>query len=119
MKLTLSQLITMRPSLVKLIEKDMPIKHAYNLARFIKKANAELESFEETRVKLVNKYGEKDEAGNIAVSERNQQQFMNELSELTEIEVEFEGFRTLKLADLRNITLTTQDMMGLVDIIEE
>ena len=119
MKLKLSQLIAMRTSLVKLIEKDMPIKQSYNLARFIKKANAELESFEETRVKLVNKYGEKDEAGNVAVSEVNQQQFLNELNELTEIEIEFEGFRPLKLADLRNITIPTNDMMGLIDIIEE
>ena len=119
MQLKLSQLITMRNSLTKLVEKDLPIKQSYNLARFIKKANEELTSFEEARIKLVNKYGEKDETGNLSVTEKNQQQFLNELEELTDIEIEFDNFRALKLADLRNVTLSTQDMMGLIDIVEE
>ena len=119
MNLKLSQLIAMRGSLVKLIEKDLPIKQSYNLAKFIKKANDELEQFEQQRIKLVNRYGAKDEEGNIAVKEEHQQQFVNELNELTEIEVEFEGFKPLKLADLRNIYFTTNDMMSLIDIVEE
>ena len=119
MKLKLSQLIAMRGSLVKLIEKDLPIKQSFNLAKFIKTANEELEQFEQQRVKLVNRYGAKDEEGNIAVKEENQQQFVNELNELTEIEVDFEGFKPLKLADLRNIYFTTNDMMSLIDIVEE
>jgi len=119
MKLKLAQLIAMRGSLVKLIEKDLPVKQSYNLAKFIKKANEELEQFEQQRIKLVNRYGEKDEAGNIAVKEEFQQQFMNELNELTEIEVDFPNFKPLKLADLRNIYFTTNDMMSLIDIVEE
>jgi len=119
MKLKLSQLIAMRGSLVKLIEKDLPIKQSFNLAKFIKTANEELEQFEQQRVKLVNRYGAKDEEGNIAVKDEFQQQFVNELNELTEIEVDFEGFKPLKLADLRNIYFTTNDMMSLIDIVEE
>jgi hypothetical protein len=119
MKLKLNQLIGMRGSLVKLLEKDMPIKQSYNLARFIKQANTELEQFEQSRIKLVNKYGEKDEQGNVTVAEFNQPQFMNELNELTDLEIDFPHFRALKLSDLRNITFSTNDMMGLVDIIEE
>lgn len=119
MKLKLSQLIAMRGSLVKLIEKDLPIKQSFNLAKFIKKANDELEQFEQQRVKLVNRYGAKDEEGNIAVKDEFQQQFVNELNELTEIEVDFEDFKPLKLADLRNIYFTTNDMMSLIDIVEE
>ena len=119
MKLKLSQLIGMRGSLIKLLEKDMPIKQSYNLARFIKQANTELEQFEQHRIKLVNKYGERDEQGNVSVAELRQGEFMNELNELTEMEIDFPHFRPIKLADLRNITLSTNDTLGLVDIIEE
>ena len=117
-------------------EKELPVKTAYWLARYLDKLNSESAPIEKTRMNLVRKHARKDKKGNpIFIKEKDKNgkdtdkdtnrydisdmdAFQNEFIELTNEEIEID-FRPIKLADLGDVKPTILILAKLGKIIEE
>tara|TARA_B100001079_G_scaffold206685_1_gene180469 strand:- start:407 stop:853 length:447 start_codon:yes stop_codon:yes gene_type:complete len=78
---------------------DFSPKDSYRFNRFVKKLASFGEDFEEVRVKLIKKYGEKDEQGNFSISADDTEKvkdFQIKFNELLNIEFEIEGINKVK-----------------------
>ena len=78
---------------------DFSPKDSYRFNRFVKKLTSFGEDFEEVRVKLIKKYGEKDEQGNFSISADDTEKvkdFQIKFNELLNIEFEIEGINKVK-----------------------
>ena len=96
MILTNREMVTFLNSVGIIKEMVLPVKASYAVSKNIKKIEKEIEAYNEERAKLLDKYGEKDENGNLVVSEEqnikilpeNVKNWNEDLSELLDIEVE-------------------------------
>ena len=91
----ISELLNSVETLQKLSQKDFKAKLAWQIARLLRSAESEIQSFNETRMNLIRKYGEKDENGELVTDERGN-------CKITEGEVN--DFNT-ELNDLLNSTV--------------
>ena len=66
----ISELLNSVETLQKLSQKDFKAKLAWQIARLLRSAESEIQSFNETRMNLIRKYGEKDENGELVTDER-------------------------------------------------
>jgi predicted nucleotidyltransferase len=116
MRVSLGQLKSSEASIMELSKTVLPINIGYRLGKFIKKIASELKEFEESRVKLVTKYGVEDpETKNIQVPKEKTEEFMKEFQELLSIEVDLE-WDQLDLSGIeigKEIKLNTQDILNL------
>lgn len=96
----LGKLVQAQEPLAKLIQAKIPAEKAYELMLAIKKADAELKAFEETRTTKIKEYGETDEQGNTKVKDENIELFAKEINELAEKEVDV-TFPKLTKEDLK------------------
>lgn len=121
MKLKLGELNIVLESLNKLIDKEIPIKTSYKLSKLTKKLIDEHSIYEENRMKLINKYAEKDADNNIIINKKdnsttmigeNKINFNKEFTELINIEMELE-FEKIKLDDLGEISISPRDLLYL------
>ena len=87
MLVSIGVLKVVEPSLVKLIETDLPIKMSYQLSKLFDTINGELRKAEEHRVALVRKYGTQHDDG-LKVEEDNMAAFMADYNELMGIQIE-------------------------------
>lgn len=130
MKLKLNEIRLATEGLNEILEKELPVKTAYWLARFLDKVTSENASIEKARLNLVKKHAKKDKEGNPMFikdkdgKDTNQYDipdidaFQNEFIELTNEEVEIE-FKAIKLSDLGDIQLKPITLAKLGKIIEE
>lgn len=65
MTLTVSEMLAMKPSLDRLANRSMPIQYSFQLARIVRVIGQELDTFYTEREKLLDKYGAKDEKGEL------------------------------------------------------
>ena len=125
----ISELLNSTETLQKLSQKDFKAKLAWSIARLLKAAEAEIQSFNDTRMNLIKKYGEKDENGELITDESGNCKiqaddvdiFGKELNELVESEVEINANK-IKMNLLEDIDFTPSDMAVLepfVDFDEE
>ena len=121
MKIKLGELSTIIGSLNKLIDKEIPIKTSYKLSKLTRNLMNEYKIYEDNRMKLINKYAEKDENGNIKINKEdntimilngNRDKFNNEFIELVNIEIELE-FDKIKLDDLSDVMISPRDLLNL------
>ena len=90
MKLSNQTLVNSIPVLSKLNQLELPVKVAFILAKNIKEVDKTLESYDETRKKLLVQYAEKDENempksddyGNIVFKEDCQEKWVQDIQEL-------------------------------------
>jgi hypothetical protein len=87
MLIKLGMLKALEQSITKMYNTDLPIKLSYKISKMIDPVGNELQKIEEQRIKLVEKYGEKNETG-ITVTENNLDSFNKEFSELLEVEID-------------------------------
>ena len=132
MKVTLNEVRQMQPGLDVILAKELPVKTAYWLARFLDKVRSEIGATENIRMKLVDKYAKKDKDGKFIFkkddkgkdlqeydfTKENYINFVKEYDELSQIEMEID-FKPIKLADLGDITLKPVVLIQLGKIIEE
>ncbi|MDB8553883.1 hypothetical protein [Turicibacter sanguinis] len=93
MKLSHEVLVNSVPVLSKLNQLELPVKVAFILAKNIKEVDKSLESYNETRKKLLIQYAEKDEnnmpksddAGNIIFKEGCQEKWGQDIQELLKL----------------------------------
>ena len=119
MKVTIGQLKLSEPSLIKLSQQDLPVAMAFQLSRLIRQIAPELNSLEETRQKLVSKYGVPDlSTGQTVVQEEQVQKFTDEIKPIldTEIQIDFEKIPLSKIPE--KIQLSCTDIMALDPFID-
>ncbi|QNO14916.1 hypothetical protein HYG86_09090 [Alkalicella caledoniensis] len=106
-----------------LIEKEIPIKVSYRISKMVKKVVEEYNLFEESRQKLLEKHGEKDEKGQLISKEgmvvfKDAEEFHKEFHSLSNTDIELD-IKSLKLDDLGNITLSPKTLLALDKVIKE
>lgn len=114
----ISDLVNATETLQNLSKKSLKAKLAFSVAKLLKGAEQEIQQFNETRMNIIKKYGEKDETGNIKTDEggnckitkENIDDFTHELTDLLNTEVEINASK-LRMDDLENIDFTPNDMV--------
>ena len=131
MKFSLNEILTMNEGLNVVLAKELPIKPAYWLARFLDKVSSEYKVMESTRTKLITKYAKKDKDGKpmtkkvkdgkpqeYDLTDDNMEKFQTEFAELGKEEFEID-FNPIKLSDLGDIKLKPIVLIQLKKIIVE
>ena len=134
MKISLNEVRGMQAGLDVILAKEIPIKPAYWLARFLDKIRAEMEAMEKARMKLVEKLAKKDKDGKpVTLTEKdrdgnettkydftkdNELKFQAEFDELGKEEFEVD-FKPIKLDQLGDINLKPIVLVQLGKLIEE
>ena len=134
MKISLNEVRGMQAGLDVILAKEIPIKPAYWLARFLDKIRSEMEAMEKARVKLVEKLCtldkdnkplfKKDKDGKqldppqYDLTDENMAKFQAEFEELGKEEFEID-FKPIKLEQLGDISLKPIVLVQLGKLIEE
>lgn len=112
-------------ALQKLADAQLKAKLAWQVSRILKAADVEMQSFNETRMKLINKYGEKDESGELITDDQGNCkiipdkliEFTNEMNDLISNEVEINANK-INMDDLGDINFTPGEITMLEPFIE-
>lgn len=121
----MSNLLDSTEALQKLAKREVKAKLAFQIARLLKAADKEIQQFNETRMDLIRKYGEKDENGelntdengNCKIKPENISVFSTELNELMATEVEINA-NALKFTLLEDLDFTPSEISVLEPFIE-
>jgi hypothetical protein len=118
MTLTLQQLKLAEPSLNKLLTAELPVTVSFRLSRMIKKLAEELVFFEDSRKKLVEKYGVTDSEGKTTVTPENQAIFIDEINQLLSVTVELPDVK-ITVEDLRDVKISAVEIASLEPWIQD
>lgn len=128
MKLTNKKIVNDANFLGALVQKQLPVKVSYVIAKNVSKIEKELEIYSKERQKLLDKYSVKGEKGENLIDENNQFQIADEhleswnkdLNELLDIEVEID-IHKFNINDLLNFNceMTPGELMLIDYMIEE
>lgn len=108
MKVKLNDILEGREIIQDLMEQDVPIRISHRLLTgLIPQLNEHYQYIESNRVKLVEKYGTKNEEGLVQVDEDQLQEFAKEWLEFLqeEIEIEWDLIPTTDLGEKVNISV--------------
>lgn len=116
---TVGQIVNAIPVLNKLVGENFMGRKAFIIARLVREINKEGETFETARVELIKKYGEKDENGELIVTEGNVHipiEFLTicneELAKLQDTEVEINAEKiSIEWLEEINLTLAEATML--------
>ena len=103
-------------ALSSLSAQEIPMKAAYKFKSILKRLAEELKKYDELRTELLNKYGDKDSAGELVVDEKNTVKFSEEnlklfgqkLTELLDTEVDIGHLKVDDLGD--KVSLSVRDV---------
>lgn len=118
MKLEILQNNVVQNVLDKLFSAKLPIKLAYRLCKAQKVVIDEMKSYQDLRMKIIEANAERDEAGQIKVSEegnvqiKNMESFVEEMKALHDVDVDL-GIK-IKIEEIESLELSANDMMCLV-----
>ena len=115
MKITMARVLSIREELDSLFMKDMPVKTAWKISKFIRRVESEYNDFEKNRMKILDKYVDK-EVGK--VPDDKQQELMEEMEDLLDVEVEIE-VDTVDISELGDISLPPLDMAKMSFLFDE
>jgi len=132
MKFSLNEIMGMNEGLNVILAKELPVKTAYWLARFLDKVGSETKAMETARIKLVEKYAKKDKDGKpifkkdkdgkqlneYDLTVTNMKKFNEEFVELGKEEFDID-FKAIKLDQLGDIKLKPMVLVQLGKIIVE
>ena len=132
MKISLNEVRAMQEGLDVILAKEIPVKPAYWLARFLDKIRVEMEAMEKARMKLVEKLAKKDKDGKpmmkkvkdgeqpkeYDLTDENMAKFQAEFAELGKEEFEVD-FKPIKVDQLGDISLKPIVLVQLGKLIEE
>lgn len=123
--ITLEQLINSTDGLKELSQKQLKARSAYAVGKIIKAADAEMSAFNEARMELIRKYGEKredgelnsDENGNVRILPESLNEFNKELDDLLKTQIEINANK-IKIDDISDIEFTAAEMAQIDEFIE-
>lgn len=112
-----SVLINSTEVLQKLAKTELKAKIAWQVARVLRAVEEEFQTFNDTRLALINKYGEKDANGELIADENNNCKippahlaaFNKELNDLLNEEISINANK-IKIENLENLDFTPADM---------
>ena len=121
----LEDLVNATEGLKGLSQKQLKARCAYAVGKILKSADAEIQSFNETRMELIKKYGEKaengelktEENGNVRIPAEQMEAFSRELRELLDTNVEISANK-IKMDDIGEVEFTPAEMAQLENFIE-
>ena len=121
----INDLLNSVETLQKLSQKDFKAKLAWQIARLLKSAEAEIQAFNDTRMNLIRKYGEKDENGELVTDERGNckiveaqvNDFSTELNDLVNSEVEINANK-INIDLLEDLDFTPNEMAMLEPFVD-
>lgn len=126
-EITLKDLLDSAEVLRKLSQKQLKGKTAYNVARVLREVESEFNLFNETRQKIVQQYGEKDENGELKIntttneyvfSEENLKTITDEINNILGSTVNLNANK-IGLDEIENVDFTPAEMMLIQSYIEE
>jgi len=117
MKVTIKEILEGQDTLQKLSHQPLPGRAAFQIGRLLKKLEEVLASYNEVRVKLIEKYANKNEDGTFEVNDNNEYQFTAEnmqayVSEINNViadEVEVEA-KPINFKDIEKLEFTAAEM---------
>lgn len=123
--LKLEDLINSTEALQKLSNTSLKARPAFTVSKMLKEAEKELANFNEVRMNLINKYGEKDEEGKLITDENDNckitaehiNDFSNELQELVATTIEINANK-LTLEDLGDADFTPSEIAALEPFVD-
>jgi len=131
MKFNLNEVMGMQAGLDVILVKELPVKTAYWLARFLDKVKAEYKAMEKARIMLVEKLAKKDKKGkplmkkakdgepqSYDLTDENMVKFQAEYAELGKTEFEID-FKPIKLDQLGDIKLKPMVLIQLGKLVVE
>lgn len=122
---TLEQLLNSSDGLKQLSQKQLKARSAYIVSKLLKNAETELTTFNEARINLINKYGEKDEKDELIKDDKDNvhllpehiNDFNNELQELLNTSIELNNNK-INIDDIGDVEFTPVEMTQLEPFIE-
>ncbi|HUS49090.1 MAG TPA: hypothetical protein VMZ91_02940 [Candidatus Paceibacterota bacterium] len=119
MEFTIQEILGMRDILTKVVQAEVPIRTAFRINRFVKSVQMELETFEKTRMGLIQKYGEKEENNQqISVKDpQKQKEFQTEIQKVI-VEIINIDFNPIRFEEFGNdIKISAAELFALEKII--
>lgn len=125
-EITLKDIVQNIDFYLQFSKQTMCAKTAYKFSKILKQVVEEYNAYNEERQKLIQKYANKDENGNVIYGENNSATMSNE--NYANYSEEIEGllsaavmlnFMPLKLEELDNINFTPGQMTTLAQFVEE
>lgn len=111
----LGDLKNVEPTILKIINAELPIKIAFQINLMIDDLDDKLTKLEEFRINLVKKYGEADKDGNLQVKPKKIQAFTQELKELMDSDVDFTPVKIpIEVFETANINITVKELNALI-----
>lgn len=124
-KLTNKEILDKVNMLGDISNRKLPVKVSYALAKNISKIESELKHYNNERVKIVDKYCERDEEnnlkienGNYVIKEDEIENWNKDMKDLQDIEIEFDVHK-FNIELLNGYDMTASEMMCIDFMIEE
>ena len=126
MKVTLKDIVESQEVMRTLSNKPLRGRVAFKVARLLKKLEAELTTFNDTRVKLIESYAKKDEEGNYVTNDRNEYQFdqdnankfVEEINKLLSEELDIDA-NPILVDEIEDLDFTPAEMAALEPFMDE
>lgn len=113
---TLQSLINSVGVFRKIYNMDLAASLSFKVMRLSNAIDAEMQNYEKERIRLVKKYGDESEDGNISVKEENMEIFSKEFGELVESKVELNNVDKIDILST-DIKLSAADLAMIKDFI--
>ena len=119
-KIKLNDVVNATETFTKIMQQSFKGSLAFKIARLARELDKEMQTFNEERQKIIQKYGNKDENGELIVDENGNVKFDNaniaeinqEFSSLLETELEINADK-LPMDSIDNFEITPQEMLNI------
>lgn len=113
-----------RAALAKLMAAQVPLKVAYKLHNVDKVSKEELDKYEKLRIAALEQFGKRkedgtldaDERGNVNFEDGKAQEFVDQLNELLNVDVEMSTFKLEDFGD--NVALSANELASITPLLE-
>lgn len=114
----LRELVATQEALQRLVSLELPAAKAFQITRAIRPILVELEAYEQQRIALVRRLGERDKTGQVSVLPEKMAEFDNEIKTLLDVDIELE-IPTMSPSILGEVNIRPVDLMPLWFLFEE
>ena len=126
MTVTLKDIVESQEVMRTLSNKPLRGRAAFKVARLLKKLEAELTTFNDTRVKLIESYAKKDEDGQFVTNDKNEYQFdqdnankfVDEINKLLLEPIEVDA-NPISIDEIEELDFTPSEMAALEPFLDE
>ena len=119
MEFTIQEILGMKDVLTKIVQAEVPIRTAFRINRFAKSVQMELGTFDQTRMGLVQKYGEKEkDSQQISIKDPEKLKEFNSKIQKVLTEIISIDFKPIRFEELGNdMKISAAELFALEKII--